>query len=56
MNQTSFASLVVPVLPATGTLKFTVEEFMTWIVHLTDKNQKEQHNANMQKAKAKSRR
>jgi len=28
---------------------------MTWIVYLTDKSQKEQHNANMQKAKAKLR-
>jgi hypothetical protein len=29
---------------------------MTWIVYLTDKQKKAEHEANMQKAKAKSRR
>jgi len=36
--------------------QFSVEEFMTWIVFLEDKNRKEQQQINMAKAKQKSRR
>jgi len=35
---------------------FSVEEYMTWIVFLEEKQKKEQHQINMAKMKAKTRR
>jgi hypothetical protein len=37
-------------------MEFSVEEFMTWIIFLDDKRKQEQHQANVARMKAKSRR
>ena len=43
-------------LPIHKVLEFSVEEFMTWVVFLEDKRKHEQHQANVARMKAKSRR
>ena len=43
-------------IPIAEVRKFSVEDFLTWIVFLEDKNRKEQQQINMAKAKSRSRR
>lgn len=43
-------------LPIKEVLKFSVEEFLTWVIYLEDKRKHEQHQANVARMKAKSRR
>ena len=43
-------------LPIKEVLEFSVEEFLTWVIYLEDKRKHEQHQSNVARMKAKSRR